>query len=166
MMPIPKKPIRGHIIKIRVNDKELAAIQARAGESATAEWLRNLAMGFPLDSMKRPTRHRARITQASNPERSMLIREIARIGSNLNQVARAVNSCRSSRAPIDLLLVAAQLAAIWEELKRVQQNFQARKGTSCGDRLSSVADGCSEENPNATRSIDAGRPSSDKGNYQ
>jgi hypothetical protein len=115
-----QKTIRNHIIKIRVNPDELAAIRARAGDSATAEWLRNLALDSPATA-QRPSRHRASVHVKASPEAAALTREIARIGNNLNQLGRAVNySCRD-QAPINLLMVSAQLVAIWKELENVQQ---------------------------------------------
>lgn len=164
-MHIQKKAIRSHIIKIRVNHDEMTAIKIRAGSAATAEWLRNLAMDFPVDLSHRPSRHYARVTNETNPERSELVREVARIGSNLNQLTRSVNSSRYTAAPINLIMVSTQLSMIWQELNYVQQNFQPRKRQSDGDRLLTVANRCDEEVKNTASSSDAWGLGIDQGNY-
>ena len=121
-MHIPPKNIRSHIIKIRVNLDEKTLIKNRAGSTATAEWLRQLALDIPADLTKRRSRHTARI-YLKNIERSLLVCEIARIGNNLNQLTRCVNAAKYSATPIDLVTVSSQLNLIWQELQNVQQNF-------------------------------------------
>lgn len=122
-MHIPHEKIRSHIIKIRVNFDEKTFIKNRAGPLATAEWLRRVALDFPVDVAKRPVRHFARIENI-NPERTLLVREIGRIGNNLNQISRVLNSQRYSGASVDLIMLSTQLNFIWEELRNVQQNFR------------------------------------------
>ena len=124
-MHILHEKIRSHIIKIRVNLDEKTFIKNRAGHMATALWLRNLALDFPIDLIKRPSRHSAR-TENINPDRSLLIREIGQIGNNLNQISRVLNSLQYKGAHIDLVMLSTQLNLIWEELKNVQQNIQKR----------------------------------------
>lgn len=121
-MHISPKKTRCHIIKIRVNLDEKTFIKNRAGPQATAEWLRQLAMDFHVELAKRPVRHFARI-ENKDPDRSSIVREIARIGNNLNQISRVLNSLQYNESHIDLIMLSTQLNLIWEELKYVQQNF-------------------------------------------
>lgn len=121
-MHIPLETKRSHIIKIRVNLHELTDIKTKAGASATAEWLRNLAMNLPLNSSQAKSRHRAR-AHNKNLDNSILLGEIGRIGNNLNQLVRAVNINKNNANPVDLINVAAQLNLIWNELHNVQQNI-------------------------------------------
>ena len=66
---------------IRLRPDELATITERAGScgTPTARYVREIALGFTP---------RARRTQAN----AELIRQLARIGNNLNQIARAANT--------------------------------------------------------------------------
>lgn len=162
MSPIHQKSNRNHVIKIRVTPDELAAIRVRAGDAATAEWLRNIALDVPIATTQRSLRCHARPLPEPDPDRAWLTREISRIGTNMNQLARAVNHYRSVHAPINMLMVATQLAGIWKELESVQQSFQTRQGKSDRSRLSTVSQGCTEENPESTGTIDAGRSKSDQ----
>lgn len=72
---LDKRAKRNREIAIRVNDYELAEIKKRNRESTVASWLRGLALGVtpvkPVD-----------------PE---LVRQLGRIGSNLNQLTKHVN---------------------------------------------------------------------------
>ena len=72
---IDKRAKRNKEIAIRVNEYELAEIKKRNRENTVASWLRGLALGVtpvkPVD-----------------PE---LVRQLGRIGSNLNQVTKHVN---------------------------------------------------------------------------
>ena len=113
---------RSHIIKIRVNSLELSAIKLRAGSCATAVWLRDLAMDCQEGTSLRKIRHVARL-ENKNPQRTLLLCAVGRIGNNLNQITRAVNSAQYNAYPIELTDVAFQLNGIWEELRNVQQDF-------------------------------------------
>lgn len=121
-MHIQDNKIRRHVIKIRVNSNEMTAIKTKAGASATAEWLRNLAMNLRIDSYHPKTRYHARVHK-KDPERSLPLYEIGRIGNNLNQLTRAINKAKYTSTTIDLVTVAIQLNLIWKELHVVQQNI-------------------------------------------
>ncbi|MEZ2693416.1 plasmid mobilization relaxosome protein MobC [Psychrobacter faecalis] len=73
---LDKRAKRNREIAIRVNDYELAEIKKRNRENTVASWLRGLALGVtpvkPVD-----------------PE---LVRQLGRIGSNLNQLTKHVNT--------------------------------------------------------------------------
>ena len=72
---LDKRAKRNKEISIRVNEYELAEIKKRNRENTVANWLRGLALGVtpvkPVD-----------------PE---LVRQLGRIGSNLNQLTKHVN---------------------------------------------------------------------------
>ena len=73
---LDKRAKRTREISIRVNDYELAELKKRNRGSTVASWLRDLALGVtpvkPVD-----------------PD---LVRQLGRIGSNLNQLTRHVNT--------------------------------------------------------------------------
>ena len=75
-MEEPQKKIRQKSIKVRLNDYEYEQMLKRQSGNTLAGWLRQVALGIV------PTQ------QAD----AKLVRNIGRIGSNLNQIARYVNT--------------------------------------------------------------------------
>ena len=75
-MEEPQKKIRSKSIKVRLNEHELEQVLKRQSGNTTAGWLRQVALGI------------VPIHQAD----ADLVRNIGRIGSNLNQLARYVNT--------------------------------------------------------------------------
>lgn len=78
-MEEPQKKIRSKSIKVRLNEHELEQVMKRQSGNTTAGWLRQVALGI------------VPIHQAD----ADLVRNIGRIGSNLNQLARYVNTEKS-----------------------------------------------------------------------
>lgn len=72
----PHKKIRQKSIKVRLNDKEYEQMLKRQSGNTLAGWLRQVALGI------------VPIHQAD----AELVRNIGRIGSNLNQIARYANT--------------------------------------------------------------------------
>ena len=81
---LDKRAKRTREISIRVNDYELLELKKRNRGSTVASWLRDLALGVtpvkPVD-----------------PD---LVRQLGRIGSNLNQLTRHVNTERQVDAQV------------------------------------------------------------------
>lgn len=73
---LDKRAKRTREISIRVNDYELAELKKRNRGSTVASWLRDLALG---------------VTPVK-PVDPGLVRQLGRIGSNLNQLTRHVNT--------------------------------------------------------------------------
>lgn len=80
----PKTPKREHKISIRASDDELAELKNRAADQPLAEWLRELGLG------QQRKRERERWTSPPTVD-PLLIRHVATIGNNVNQIARALN---------------------------------------------------------------------------
>lgn len=74
-MPVIKHAKRTNSIKIRVNDDELKKLQELKQQDSLAAWMRELALGVRPIKMADPN----------------LVRELGRIGSNLNQIAKYAN---------------------------------------------------------------------------
>tara|TARA_R110002049_G_C9167982_1_gene561627 strand:+ start:281 stop:640 length:360 start_codon:yes stop_codon:yes gene_type:complete len=75
----PQKKIRQKSIKVRLNDKEYEQMLKRQSGNTLAGWLRQVALGIVP-------------TYQADAE---LVRNIGRIGSNLNQIAKYVNTEKS-----------------------------------------------------------------------
>jgi Bacterial mobilisation protein (MobC) len=94
---------RAKSIKIRVSEVELAAIRERCDRPMLADWLRDLALG---ESKRRPV-------PKADPE---LLRQLAAIGNNLNQLARWVNSTK----PTSAVECSAALIALDREVEAIR----------------------------------------------
>lgn len=115
---------RPHNVKVWLSAAELDAVQARAGDAPLSGWLRDLALG------EAP----AKRTRSSGPAPKAdpaLVAQVAKIGNNLNQMARALNECRLVGDAVQLVEVAAQLAAVRADLLSLLP--QPRSGQGGGD---------------------------------
>ena len=84
----PTNKIRDRYIQIRLTDTEFNDIKTRAGELGTSTFLRQLALGQKIEQPKAKAK---KIIHAADPE---LVRHVAWIGNNINQIAHKVNSKR------------------------------------------------------------------------
>ena len=82
---------RDHFIKLRVTEQELADFRARAGEA-----------GMTVSDLVRYrlTGYRVRQTDADKDR----LRHLARIGSNINQLARWANSRKTAAPALEVVL--------------------------------------------------------------
>ena len=103
---LDKRAKRTREISIRVNDYELLELKKRNRGSTVASWLRDLALGVtpvkPVD-----------------PE---LVRQLGRIGSNLNQLTRHVNTERQ----VDTQVL-HEIKAIREQMHLLIESFWHRQ---------------------------------------
>ncbi len=97
-------------VKCSQSERERWLAKARSHGLSLSAYLRDL-----LEASKPSHRRPA---PAVNPQ---LITQIARAGSNLNQIARAVNGSLRHGDEIDTLAVLAQLVVIERALKSVQR---------------------------------------------
>jgi hypothetical protein len=65
--------------------------------------------------------------QTPPPGDPALMRQLAALGSNLNQIARAVNECRLVGAPVHLVELLALLRSIEEEAGPCCRSFRRRR---------------------------------------
>lgn len=102
------KPVRPKEIKIRLSLNEHQRLLDRAGNRRLAPWLRDLGLGErPLD-LRQPR------APATDPA---LLRHIAIIGNNLNQIARVMNTVEMSPArKIEYLSMLDRIRAAVESL--------------------------------------------------
>lgn len=110
---------RTKIMRIRVSDAEREQIHKNAGGAGNVSpWLRALALQQqPLPA----PRQRARVKPPHvAPE---LVRELARLGSNVNQLARAANEQRKSGFDFDTAEVLQQLSRLSNELEAIRREY-------------------------------------------
>lgn len=92
-------------IKIRLTEAEHLALLEKKQGKELATWLRKLGLG----DTTRPKYN------------SDLVRQVIRIGTNINQIARAVNQSSNSGSPIDKARVALELNIIRHQLNSLLQ---------------------------------------------
>lgn len=97
---------RKHTIRIRVTDSELAAINDRYGEKSTSTTIRNYLLTSELP----------RRSAKPHPD---VLRGLAYIGNNINQIARAANSTKG-RA-LDKIEVLAALAELRDQIGELRK---------------------------------------------
>ena len=95
--------MRDKVVKLRVSDDELARLKERSDRPRLAEWLRDLGLG----------QRKRRAIPVADPA---LLRQLAAIGNNLNQIARWTHS----REPVEAMAVSAALIAISRELEALR----------------------------------------------
>lgn len=100
-------------LEIRCSAEEKAAWQAKAEAAgmSLSELVRH-----SLDKSRLPDRQRQK-------DLASLVREVAKIGNNLNQIARFANTYKETA---DTAQIVAHLAAIEQEIERVYQSVSPR----------------------------------------
>ncbi len=97
-------------IKIRVLNKEYDELLHRCNKGRLAKWMREVCLDEAPDM------------QISTKVDPALLRQIARIGNNLNQIARAVNRQVKGKKTINLLMVLSELISIENALKEIENS--------------------------------------------
>ena len=101
--------LREHTFKIRASVDEKLAIESRKPVGfALAEWWRQLALGQDVKE-KRKRRSPPKV----DPE---LLRQLARMGGNLNQIARALNVANRKGNVVDVIELKVLLCSMEREL--------------------------------------------------
>ena len=94
---------RQHVLKIRLSDVEWAHVQNVFPKRAVGTSLRALALDLAIRFPQR---------NESVDVRRDLTRHLARIGNNLNQVARGINRAVLTGEKIEAVKILVELAAI------------------------------------------------------
>lgn len=102
---------REKIIKIRVSPEELATLQMHCTRGELARWMRETCLNPGQTDLVNDLKGSVKV----DPE---LLRQLASIGNNLNQIARQVNT--GQWGPSDRVAVIAALAGIERELAGVR----------------------------------------------
>lgn len=105
------EPKREKIIKVRVSPEEFATLQMHCTRTELARWMRESCLNPGQADLVRDLR----VTPAADPQ---LLRQLASIGNNLNQIARKVNT--NEWAALDRVHVVGALAGIERELAQLR----------------------------------------------
>lgn len=105
------KKIRNKKITVRYSDDELEEAKKRAIGNM-AGWLRDLSLGQPVKKKPKPV----------NPN---LLYELNRIGVNLNQISRYLNSKDSGLTVVEKAELLIAFISIEEELKEIRGKYDS-----------------------------------------
>jgi hypothetical protein len=100
------REIRTKNIKIRLYESELREFKSRAGGQQVARYIRELVLKQKI------VKHIPR----SDPK---LIFAVAKIGANLNQIARVLNYSKKSEADFDIIKCLVELNSIKQKLDEI-----------------------------------------------
>ena len=118
-----KGEIRNYTFRVRVNPKEKDAVERRKENGFTmSEWLRRLALGQEVKEKRK-----RRAPPKVDPE---LVRHLAKLGSNLNQIARAVNTMKIQGRSVELTELNLVLCSIERELKTLRMMHERLKNNA------------------------------------
>ena len=100
-------------LQIRLTEEELALIKQRAGDLSMSEFVRHVALNQKLEQPKAK-----KIVHVADPE---LVRNIAWIGNNINQIAKHLNL--GNEVDDDILIALTQIQISLDlELQRVMDH--------------------------------------------
>jgi hypothetical protein len=102
---------REKIIKVRVSAEEFETLKMLKTKPQLAEWMRDACLNYGQGDL---------LVQAKGPEPvdPELLRQLASVGNNMNQVARKINT--NEWGPSDKIEVLAQLKAIERQLEELR----------------------------------------------
>ena len=108
-----KSPKRTKEVNIRLTDQEHQILLDKKIGAELATWIRNTCLETKTPK-KKPIK-------TADPE---LLRQLAKIGGNLNQIARIANTEQARGDIINLLRLTAELATIREQLDKLLEHNQ------------------------------------------
>lgn len=116
-----ERPVRDKFVKIRTTSDERDAWQALADEEGVslADLIRQRLSDSALKGPK--TKSVQRVVVEADPK---VIRELSRIGSNMNQLARAVNA--AGLQPEDVITVLGYLSDVAADLTVIREEVLAQ----------------------------------------
>ena len=109
-----KRQLRSAIRRIRLTPTESDEWEAaaEADGKTLSDWLRS-----KVGDTKLFKRHKLTARAAAPVADPALIREVAKIGNNLNQIARAINVCKLNGKPVQTIELISLLASIQADVK-------------------------------------------------
>lgn len=111
---------RTHVLKVRYNDEEYEKIQ-KISEMPVAKYIRLKSLENPLERRIHPPKVEVG-----------LMREVNRIGVNLNQLTTIANSNFNNNT-LDSLALASELAFIRHQLDELLDRYTAKQSVSIID---------------------------------
>lgn len=111
-------------ISLRIDKPTAAEWRERAAASglSVSDWIRGAVDAGQQTNLPTPQRRPVRVRDTSNDADPALMRQLAALGSNLNQIARRINA--SPLTTLDKVEYLAALAAVARELEGLRRDRQ------------------------------------------
>nr|WP_270657717.1 MobC family plasmid mobilization relaxosome protein [Aeromonas sp. Y293-4] len=84
-----------------------------------SDWIRGAVDAQQQTHLPTPTRRPVRVRDTSNDADPVLMRQLAGMSNNLNQIARALNECRLAGSSVQLVELLALLRSIEAQAGRL-----------------------------------------------
>lgn len=109
---------------LRIDKPTAAEWRERAAASglSVSDWIRGAVDAGQQTNLPTPQRRPVRVRDTSNDADPALMRQLAALGSNLNQIARRINA--SPLTTLDKVEYLAALAAVARELEGLRRDRQ------------------------------------------
>ena len=108
-----RRKVREHRIEVRLSDDELAQLK-NANASSIARLLRESAL-------RAVNKQEMEVPQFTKLDRDFLL-ELSRIGNNINQIAKAINTDIASSRPLDAARLLHLLIGIDQVIKELRDD--------------------------------------------
>ena len=108
------KTARTTTVSVRI-DKPTAAEwreKAEASDLSLSDWIRGAVDANQQTHLPTPRKRAVRVRDSSHDADPVLMRKLAGMSNNLNQIARALNECRLIGSPVQVVEVLALLRSI------------------------------------------------------
>jgi hypothetical protein len=104
-------------VSVRIDKPTAAEWRERATASglSVSDWIRGAVDANQQTNLPTPQRRPVRVRDTSNDADPALMRQLAGMSNNLNQIARALNECRLAGSSVQLVEVLALLRSIEAE---------------------------------------------------
>ena len=108
-------------VSIRIDKPTAAEWRERAAASglSLSDWIRGAVDANQQTNLPTPQRRPVRVRDTSNDADPALMRQLAGMSNNLNQIARALNECRLAGSSVQLVEVLALLRSIEAQAGRL-----------------------------------------------
>jgi hypothetical protein len=117
------------VVTINLTEEQKTIIQARAVDVGLtmSEYIRQSAIDHTIVPELNPHKAvvRTKIVYSQRTQGEVeIVRQLAKIGNNLNQLTRAINTTKKIGEPIDLVRVATYLYSLDQEITNVLKNIR------------------------------------------
>lgn len=111
-----KRPVRTKVVKVTLFDSEFRLLEEKNPYNSVAKLLRESA----LRAVKQEEVH---LSKYSKLDRDFIL-ELSRIGTNINQISKAINTTIARDEPMDAVKLLHLLIGIDETLKQLKESME------------------------------------------
>lgn len=111
-----KRPVRTKVVKVTLFDSEFRLLEEKNPYNSVAKLLRESA----LRAVKQEEVH---LSKYSKLDRDFIL-ELSRIGTNINQISKAINTTIARDEPMDAVKLLHLLIGIDETLKKLKESME------------------------------------------